>query len=113
MPLMVDKMLAKGALDGRNEIVSVPSLFELEGAITMYTIISHLLSMETTFHLNSHVWLDSYKESLMPLMVDKMLAKGALDGRNEIVSVTSLELEGAITTYIVIPHIFSTETILM
>ena len=49
----------------------------------------------------------------MPLMVDKMLAKGALDGRNEIVSVTSLELEGAITTYIVIPHIFSTETILM
>ena len=58
--------------------------------------------------------LDSYKESLMPLMVDKMLAKGALDGRNEIVSVPSLfELEGAITTYIVIPHIFSTETILM
>ena len=41
--------------------------------------------------------LDSYKESLMPLMVDKMLAKGALDGRNEIVSLTSLfELEGAI-----------------
>ena len=29
MPLMVDKMLAKGALDGRNEIVSVPLLFEL------------------------------------------------------------------------------------
>ena len=49
--------------------------------------------------------LDSYKESLMPLMVDKMLAKGALDGRNEIVSLTSLfELEGAITTYTVTPH---------
>ena len=39
MPLMVDKMLAKGALDGRNEIVSVPSLLELEGAITMYHIV--------------------------------------------------------------------------
>ena len=49
--------------------------------------------------------LDSYKESLMPLMVDKMLAKGALDGRNEIVSLTSLfVLVGAITMYTVTPH---------
>ena len=57
--------------------------------------------------------MDSYKESLMPLMVDKMLAKGALDGRNEIVSVPSLfELEGAITTCTVFLLILSTETIL-
>ena len=41
MPLMVDKMLAKGAVDGRNEIVSVPSLFELERGITTYTIFPH------------------------------------------------------------------------
>ena len=53
--------------------------------------------------------MDSYKESLMPLMVDKMLAKGAVDGRNEIASVPSLfELDGAITTYTIFPHISST-----
>ena len=49
MPLMVDKMLAKGAVDGRNEIVSVPSLFELEGAITTYTIFPHIFSTDTIF----------------------------------------------------------------